>query len=105
MNDSRRKRIVEAAEQLRTISEAIRDIAAEEQEAFDNMPESIQASDGGQKMEEAAMEIETLADDAANTADELKARAWTYVPGFRSPAPRLATPTGAPGPGWAMPEN
>ena len=51
MNKTRRKEIaraIELMEQAREILEAVRD---EEQEAFDNMPESLQGSERGEAME------------------------------------------------------
>jgi len=58
MNKVRRKEIARAIElmdQAREILEAVRD---EEQEAFDNMPESIQCSERGETMEEYIYTIE-----------------------------------------------
>ena len=52
MNKARRKEIaraIELMEQAREILESVRD---EEQEAFDNMPESLQGSERGEAMEE-----------------------------------------------------
>lgn len=53
MNNDRRKRITEAQEllsQARAILEIVRD---EEQEAYENLPESLQVSERGLKMEDA----------------------------------------------------
>lgn len=58
MNKIRRKEIaraIELMEQAREILEAVRD---EEQEAFDNMPESIQTSERGEAMEDYIYTIE-----------------------------------------------
>lgn len=52
MNKARRKEIARAIElmdEAREILEAVKD---EEQEAFDNMPESLQCSERGETMEE-----------------------------------------------------
>ena len=52
MNKARRKEIARAIElmdEAREILEAVKD---EEQEAFDNMPESLQCSERGEAMEE-----------------------------------------------------
>ena len=68
MNKARRKelsRVVELIEEARELLEVIKD---EEQEAFDNMPESLQYSERGETMEEyiSVMEdmIDTLDTDA-----------------------------------------
>lgn len=63
MNKVRRKEIARAIElmdQAREILESVRD---EEQEAFDNMPESIQTSERGEIMEDY---IYTLEDALSN---------------------------------------
>ncbi len=63
MNEARRKR-------LRAIHTALEEILDEEQEAYDNMPESIQYTEQGEKMEnyinaieEAASNIEEVVED------------------------------------------
>ena len=66
MNNTRRKaimKIAERLEELKTDFELLRD---EEQEAFDNMPESIQESERGEQMQEA---IDAL-DEACCSIDE-----------------------------------
>lgn len=52
MNDDRRKRIDEAMEHISAAREILDAVIAEEQEAFDNLPEGLQNSERGQKMEE-----------------------------------------------------
>lgn len=62
MNKQRRKEIAKAIdliEQAREILEAVLD---EEQEAFDNMPESLQCSERGETMEEYISTIEDFLD-------------------------------------------
>ena len=62
MNKQRRKEIAKAIdliEQAREILEAVLD---EEQEAFDNMPESLQSSERGETMEEYISTIEDFLD-------------------------------------------
>ncbi len=54
MNDDRRKRIDEAMEHISAAREILDTVIAEEQEAFDNLPEGLQSSERGQKMEETA---------------------------------------------------
>lgn len=64
MNKARRATIAEAAElisQARDLAEKARDLLGdvhdEEQEAFDNLPESLQQGDRGQAMEQAFGQI------------------------------------------------
>ena len=52
MNDDRRKRIDEAMEHISAAREILDAVFAEEQEAFDNLPEGLQNSERGQKIEE-----------------------------------------------------
>lgn len=66
MNRIRRKHLTEAyelLEQARCIIEACRD---EEQDAFDNLPEGIQASTRGEDMEENVAQM----DDAISSIEE-----------------------------------
>ena len=62
MNKVRRKelaRVVDLLDQARDLLEAIRD---EEQEAFDNLPESIQYSERGETMENYIGTMEEMLD-------------------------------------------
>lgn len=51
MNKARRKRISKILEQLEGLSVEIEEVMNEEQEAYDNLPESIQYSERGENME------------------------------------------------------
>ena len=51
MNKARRKKISEILEQLEGLSVEIEEVMNEEQEAYDNLPESIQYSERGENME------------------------------------------------------
>lgn len=58
MNANRRKQLAEAIakiEEARTLIEIVRD---EEQDAFENMPEGLQSSERGEKMETAVSRME-----------------------------------------------
>lgn len=59
MNKERRKRIADA---VRRIEELLEDILNEEQEAFDNMPESLQMSENGMVSEEAQENLNAAID-------------------------------------------
>jgi rubrerythrin len=56
MNKARRKRLEDALETLR-------EIAREERDAFENLPESLQHSARGEQMELIADTVEAAADD------------------------------------------
>lgn len=52
MNQQRRNAINKIVAELQNQSEALSSVIADEQEAFDNMPEGLQQSDKGQAMED-----------------------------------------------------
>ena len=58
MNKERRKRISSVVDALTDALEVVRDLAAEEQEAFDAMPEGLQDSERGEAASEAAASLE-----------------------------------------------
>lgn len=53
MNNQRRKQIKEAMLKIETITHLVQHILDDEQEAFENMPESLQCADNGAASEEA----------------------------------------------------
>jgi poly-gamma-glutamate capsule biosynthesis protein CapA/YwtB (metallophosphatase superfamily) len=72
MNNERRKEINRAIgliEEAKSILETVRD---EEQEAYDNLSESLQSSERGEAMENAASELDQAIDglDTAQTGAE-----------------------------------
>jgi DNA-binding transcriptional MerR regulator len=79
MNDDRRKELKSALKLLDginvdTIREAVEAVMADEQDAFDNMPESLQSGERGQMMEEALGRLQE-AIDALESAQENLAEA------------------------------
>lgn len=66
MNKERRKRLEKVLGTLQELQAEIEAVKDEEQEAFDNMPESLQQGDRGQTMEEGISHIE----DAQNGVEE-----------------------------------
>lgn len=58
MNNDRRARIRKLIEQLEGINSEIEDLRADEQDAFDNMPEGLQSSERGDKAQEAISNLE-----------------------------------------------
>ena len=67
MNKERRKEIDEIIDQLGMLKEQIERISEEEQEAYDNLPESIQYSERGEAMVEHVTDL----DDAASSIDDV----------------------------------
>lgn len=62
MNKQRRKAIDAVREKLEELLEELEAIKDEEQEAFDNLPESLQDSERGDKMTEAIENLEYTID-------------------------------------------
>lgn len=58
MNNPRRKRIAAIQGKLSELMEELNAILEEEQEAFDNFPETLQESERGQVMQEAIDNLE-----------------------------------------------
>lgn len=54
MNAQRRKLIAEALNLLKEAQEKINDAGQDERDAYENLPEGIQASERGEKMDEIA---------------------------------------------------
>ncbi len=67
MNKQRRNRLQKVIDQLEELKVEVSSICEEEQEAYDNMPESLQDGDSGSQMYE---NISTLEDQESNF-DEL----------------------------------
>ncbi len=59
----------EAFDLIASAKEIIEEVMEEEQEAFDNMPESIQGSERGEEMEGFIGDLENAADDLDNISD------------------------------------
>ena len=72
MNNERRKQIDEAMGMLHDALALIENLASEEQESFDNMPEGLQQSDRGTASEEAANDLSEAADNITGTIDTLE---------------------------------
>lgn len=71
MNNARRKEIDKLTAQIEEIKEVIEALRDEEQEAFDNMPESLQDGERGEKMQSAIDALEYAADDLQECLDHL----------------------------------
>jgi ectoine hydroxylase-related dioxygenase (phytanoyl-CoA dioxygenase family) len=67
MNKARRKRLDVLSETLAQVRSELEDLASEERDAFDNMPEGLQQGERGQATEAAAGAIE----NGMNAVDEV----------------------------------
>lgn len=71
MNNERRKRIANVISKLEEAKEELDSLRDEEQEAYDNMPESLQESDRGYAMEEAVDNLESAYNSVEEAVDTL----------------------------------
>lgn len=71
MNNARRKQIEKLTAQIEEIKETIESLRDEEQDAFDNLPESLQGGERGEKMESAIDALDYAADDLQECLDHL----------------------------------
>ena len=79
MNKARRTQInkeliaiAEAIDAMRTALENLQGFATEEQECFDNMPEGLQASENGQRIEEIAQALESANSSLESAIDDVE---------------------------------
>lgn len=72
MNKDRRKRLEGIYEKLMEIVEELDVIIDEEQEAYDNMPESLQDSEKGEQMYEGIDNLENVRGDINNAATSIE---------------------------------
>lgn len=71
MNNNRRKRITDITDKVKDLLGELAAIEEEEREAFDNLPESFQYSEKGERMEEAADTLQTFIDNVESEIEEL----------------------------------
>lgn len=71
MNAQRRKDIAKAIALIEEAIAILDNVAEEEREAFDNLPESLQYSERGEQMEECADAIEDVSRELADQIDNL----------------------------------
>jgi len=74
MNKARRKELSEAAEMLRNAYSIIESCKDDEEDAYDNLPESFQDGERGEEMQEyidAMDEAMEQIDEAANAIEEI----------------------------------
>lgn len=63
MNKARRKKLQDLMEQLETIKDELEKVQEEEEGAHYNLPESLQISERGERMYEAAESLSAACDD------------------------------------------
>lgn len=74
MNKDRRKRIQNIIDQLTDLETEIEEIQDEEQEAYDNLPESLQNGENGERMSDAIDNLDSAfcsLGDAISYLDEV----------------------------------
>ena len=72
MNKKRRKQLEGVAGQIEVQRVLLEELRDEEQDAFDNMPESMQQAEKGQKMEEAISSIDSALDSLEQAASDVQ---------------------------------
>lgn len=72
MNKARRKKLEEIVNALDAQKSAIESVCEEEQEAFDNLPESIQYSERGETMESDISDMVDAVSDLENVISSLQ---------------------------------
>ncbi len=72
MNKDRRKRLADLQEKLDALLSDLQEVAEEEREYFDNMPESIQQGERGDAADEAAGALEDAAGELENLIGTLQ---------------------------------
>lgn len=72
MNAARRKELSKAIDLIEQAKEIISAVAEEEREAYDNLPEGLQESEMGDKMNEIADDLEYVdLDEVVDTIQEI----------------------------------
>lgn len=71
MNKKRRKEIENLRESISETKAKLQDLLDEEQQAFDNMPESIQESERGEEMQEIIEYMEAAIDSLGEATESL----------------------------------
>jgi uncharacterized protein YukE len=72
MNKDRRKRLQNVIDALRNMVDELYAIQEEEQEAYDNLPESFQEGERGEKMSDAIDTLDMVLSEIDSQADELQ---------------------------------
>jgi len=75
MNRERRKKLQDAAKRIGHIVELIEEIRDEEQDAHDNLPESMIDGERGERMEEAIDHLEDAIADLESAVENIESAA------------------------------
>ena len=71
MNKERRNRLSDVSNMIGDVIDELECIMEEEQEAFDNLPESLQSSSKGDKMQEYVDNMQLIMDELASCQTEV----------------------------------
>ena len=71
MNDKRRRRLKKATSMINQAIQIIEEVRDEEQDSYDNLPESIMDGDRGAKMEEAIENMEDALSDLESASENI----------------------------------
>jgi len=71
MNQARRNAINDQISALQDVEHKLTEVTEAEQEAFDNMPESLQGGERGEAMQEAINQLEEAMEAIRNACDAL----------------------------------
>jgi hypothetical protein len=71
MNDFRRKRLDYLKDKLADICDEIEIIREEEENAFDNLPESLQESERGEAIQHAVYQLEEISDNLQQIIEDI----------------------------------
>ncbi|EAP3798240.1 hypothetical protein ONP73_03540 [Salmonella enterica subsp. enterica serovar Lille] len=71
MNNERRKRLTALSQQLAELKDDIQSVLDEEEEAFSNLPESLQNGERGDAMQTAIAALDAAVSALEETSDQL----------------------------------
>lgn len=71
MNKTRRQQLNELAEKIRELNDEVETLRAEEQDYYDNMPESFQDGEKGERAQDAIDAMDEALEYLDNAADSL----------------------------------
>lgn len=71
MNNERRKRLTVLSQQLAELKDDVQAVLDEEEEAFNNLPESLQNSERGDTMQTAIAALDAAVDALEEASDQL----------------------------------
>lgn len=72
MNAARRKKLVDAVAYINKAVQIIEDVREEEQDSFDNLPESLQRGDRGMVMEECIQGMDNVLEELDSCISDIE---------------------------------